>query len=630
MDYGCVFKFDDMISVVSLKKTVIRFLKVDYKNLIVLLVLMFLNSNVCAQSDENLSEKVIVLRNNSELIPVTGLGKIKIATVSLKSKSKANKDFLHMLDNYTHIEHVTFPTAPQNANLSLLKEKLVDFDLIICGFYNADSTTIALYNFVRSLQKKIIISNFQHSNKLELFSEIENVDVLIHSDKNTPEARKYIAQLIFGGVGATGKLAEKSGPFEMGEGIELKGGFRIRYGNLTDEGYNNVKIHARVDSIMNIGIANEAFPGAQLLIIKDKTVIFHETYGYHTYQNKQQVSKNDLYDLASVTKITAALPVLMQFVDQGKIALDQPFSNYWKAWKHKKDKRGLTVREILAHQAGLVSYIVFAAKVMKKGVFKNRFISTEKSKKYTIEIYKQLYLNKRFKNKMFRIINRSKVSDVKKYKYSGLSFLLFPELTNMLTGISYETYLKENIYRPLGAYSIGFNPYKYYPEENIIPTEYDSFFRKDSVRAWVHDENAALMGGISGNAGLFATANDLGKLMQMYLQMGIYGEHRFITEKTMREFTKVQFPENYNKRGLGFDKPLLNNSDLPFEKASPAPEVSADSFGHGGFTGTYVWADPMNNLVYIFLSNRVYPSRKNTNLYKLNIRSALMQVFYEN
>jgi CubicO group peptidase (beta-lactamase class C family) len=200
----------------------------------------------------------------------------------------------------------------------------------------------------------------------------------------------------------------------------------------------------------------------------------------------------------------------------------------------------------------------------------------------------------------------------------------------MLTGISYETYLKENIYRPLGAYSIGFNPYKYYPEENIIPTEYDSFFRKDSVRAWVHDENAALMGGISGNAGLFATANDLGKLMQMYLQMGIYGEHRFITEKTMREFTKVQFPENYNKRGLGFDKPLLNNSDLPFEKASPAPEVSADSFGHGGFTGTYVWADPMNNLVYIFLSNRVYPSRKNTNLYKLNIRSALMQVFYEN
>ena len=206
---------------------------------------------------------------------------------------------------------------------------------------------------------------------------------------------------------------------------------------------------------------------------------------------------------------------------------------------------------------------------------------------------------------------------------------MVPELTKKLGGVDYETFLKEEIYKPLGAYSIGFNPYKYYPEEQIVPTEYDGFFRKDSIKSWVHDENAALMGGVSGNAGLFATANDLGKLMQMYMQMGTYGGHRYISEATLKEFTRVQYPENDNKRGLGFDKPLLDNQERSLRRASPAPEASMDSFGHSGFTGTYVWADPVNDMVYIFLSNRVYPTRENGNLYRLNIRPALMQVFYK-
>ena len=589
-----------------------NFLKRALKKTALLFIFVFVFFQSIAQVDTDLFEQVVVLRNNQTLIPVSNLGKIKIATVSLKS---GNDDvFLNTLDNYTHIEHVTFSNSFSESDTILMTEKLAIFDLIICDLFNSDSTSVLMYDFVRSLNKKTIIANFQPAGQMAKFSGIEHLSGVIHIERNTAETRKYVAQLIFGGVGASGKLAEKSGPFEIGEGLELQGGFRIRYGNLTGEGYNDAKIHAKVDSIMDLGIANEAFPGAQLLIIKNRNVIFHETYGYHTYQKRQPVGKNDLYDLASVTKITAALPVLMQFVDNGKIELDKPFSNYWKPWSRKKDKRDLTVREILAHQAGLIPYIVFAARVMKKGTFKKRFVNFEKSRKHTVEVYKNMYLNKRFKNKMFRIINRSKVSDIKKYKYSGLFFLLVPELTHHLSNIGYETYLKENIYRPLGAYSVGFNPHTYYPEKNIVPTEYDSFFRKDSIRAWVHDENAALMGGISGNAGLFATANDLAKLMQMYLQMGSYGGHRFISDATMKEFTKVQYPENDNKRGLGFDKPLLNNDKLSLELASPAPEVSEDSFGHGGFTGTYVWADPSNNLVYIFLSNRVYPSRKNTNL----------------
>ncbi|MCX2681304.1 serine hydrolase [Galbibacter sp. EGI 63066] len=396
-----------------------------------------------------------------------------------------------------------------------------------------------------------------------------------------------------------------------------------------DEGLNSAYIDHKVDSIMKKGIEEQAFPGAQLLVAKNNTTIYHKTFGYHTYDSLQRVGKSDLYDLASVTKISGALPVLMQLVDQGKINLDEKFSTYWNPWKRKKDKRDLTLREILAHQAGLEPYIVFVNEVMKKGRFKKRFVRSKRSNRFSVQLYDGLYLNKRFYNKMKRIINRSDVSSEKKYKYSGLSFLLYPEIIKDLTGIDYQKYVMDSIYRPLGANNLMFNPKGKYPDSLIVPTEIDTIFRKDLVRAWVHDENAGLMGGLSGNAGLFATANDLAKLIFMYQNMGNYGGKQYISEATMKEFIRVQYPENDNYRGLGFDKPLLNNKELDITKAYPAPEVSSESFGHSGFTGTFVWADPVNNLMFIFLSNRVYPNRSHRKLYSLDIRQALQQVFYQ-
>ncbi|MFI2742008.1 serine hydrolase domain-containing protein [Zhouia sp. PK063] len=395
--------------------------------------------------------------------------------------------------------------------------------------------------------------------------------------------------------------------------------------------YNSKEIDRKVDSIMSLAIRSHAFPGAQLLVAKNGKVIFHKSYGFQTYDSLIKVENDDLYDLASVTKIAASLPAIMKLVDEGKIKLDERFSAYWKPWQYKKDKKDLTVREILAHQAGLEPYIVFMNDVLKKnGTFKHRFIHTKPSKKFHTEIYDGLYLNKRFEQKMYREINRSKVSSVKKYKYSGLPFLLFPQIVKNLTGQNFETYIVNNFYKPLGATHLLFNPeLKNYPLDKIIPTEKDTIFRKHVMKGWVHDENASLKGGVSGNAGLFGTADDLAKLMQMYMNMGNYGGKQFISEKTMKEFTKVQYPENDNKRGLGFDKPLLNNKELSIDKASPNPEVSMNSFGHGGFTGTYVWADPDAKLVFVFLSNRVYPTRENRALYTLHIRPSLMQVFYK-
>lgn len=404
---------------------------------------------------------------------------------------------------------------------------------------------------------------------------------------------------------------------------------QLEHGTPESVGLDSKYIQTKVDSIMTLAITKEAFPGAQLLVAKQGKIIFQKAYGYHTYDGIQKVSLNDVYDLASVTKILGPLLAIMKLYEEGKLDLDQPFSTYWKPWRHKKNKRYITLRELLAHQAGLHPYIVFLNEVIKKGGFKNRFVSHSKNKRFSNQAYNNLYVKDRFKNKMYRIITRSKVNEKKEYLYSGLASLIYPQLIEDLTGESYTSYLQNNFYGPLGCNTLSYLPIlKKFPNA-IVPTEMDSLFRKDLVKGWVHDENAALLGGVSGNAGLFGTAKDLAILMQMYLQKGEYAGKRYLKEETLNEFIKVQYPENHNRRGLGFDKPLLGNDTLSLKKSYPAPEVSPESFGHSGFTGTFVWADPAYEMVFIFLSNRVYPYRSHSNIYNLNIRPALQQVFYK-
>ena len=403
---------------------------------------------------------------------------------------------------------------------------------------------------------------------------------------------------------------------------------KLTYGSLSDVGLDSVKIYSKVDSMMTLGIENNAFPGAQVLVAKKGKIVFHEAYGFHTYDSVKKVNLNDVYDLASVTKVLGPSLPIMKLVGEGRMDLDIPFYNFWEPWMNDKSKKDLTLREILAHQAGLKSYIVFLAEVLKKGKLKHRYIRTSYSKKYNQQVNDSLYINKNFHNKIYRKINKSTVKNDKKYVYSGLSFLLYPQIITDITNTEYSNYLSENFYEPLGLNSITYNPKAKKSNQSFIPTEKDTLFRHTTVNGYVHDENASLFGGVSGNAGLFSNANDLAVIMQMLMQYGHYNGKQYLREKTVKEFTSVQYPENDNRRGLGFDKPLLNNSELPLSEAYPAPEVSPESFGHSGFTGTFVWADPTHELVFIFLSNRVYPTRANRNLYNLNIRPALQQVFY--
>jgi CubicO group peptidase (beta-lactamase class C family) len=251
------------------------------------------------------------------------------------------------------------------------------------------------------------------------------------------------------------------------------------------------------------------------------------------------------------------------------------------------------------------------------------------SSEFNVRVSPELYMNYHFRRIMYDTIRDSKLLPRSRYLYSGLSFYLYPDIITNLTGESYEEYIKNTFYKPLGAYTITYNPYKYFPMKNIIPTEKDDLFRMETVRGFVHDEGAAMMGGISGNAGLFGTANDLAKLFQMYLQKGYFGGRRYISEKTVDEYIRIQYPNNNNRRGLGFDKPLIDNYKNALKDAYPAVDASANSFGHSGFTGTFAWADPNYGLLYIFMSNRVHPTRENQKLYQLNIRTAMHQAIYD-
>ncbi len=385
----------------------------------------------------------------------------------------------------------------------------------------------------------------------------------------------------------------------------------------------------KIDSIITDGIKNNAFPGAQVLVAHKEKIIFHKAYGYHTYDSVREVPLNALYDLASVTKIIGPLPALMKLYEEGKIDLDVPFSTYWPAWKKKKDKQDISLREILAHQAGLQPYIVFLNYALKNNSLKASYFDTVPSLKKSNRVFDSLYIKNSFVNKAYKRINKSPVSSSKKYVYSGLGSLIFPRIIEKISGNSYTYYLQKNFYLPLGAVSLGFKPKEWGLDNDIIPTEKDTLFRKSLIQSWVHDENAALFGGISGNAGLFGTARDLYKVMQMYQNFGTFNGIKYLDSTTVREFTKIQFPKNENRRGLGFDKPYLDNSSLPIQESYPAPSASKSSFGHSGFTGTFVWADPQYQLVFIFLSNRVYPTRDNRNLYNLNIRPKLHQLFYD-
>ena len=596
-----------------------------------------LNSPYYEVTSRKLIQGSLTVLKNNKILPVQHLDSFKIASVMIGSNEVS--PFQNMLAKYTQIDHYYLSKEASERDWASLRNKLENYNLVIAGIQGINIYPSGKYG-TTEIQRKAVAEIIQENNAvavffgnayaLKYFENIHHARGLILAYQNNTLTQELAAQLVFGAIGADAKLpVSVDQRFKLNDGIQLKKNDCLSYTIPEEIGINSVELQHKIDSIAILGIDSAAYPGCQVLIAKNGKVIFHKYYGYHTYKNEQKVEPGNLYDWASLTKVTGPLPAIMKLVDKGEINLDAKFSDYWPDFKGT-DKKNLKVREILAHQSSLDSWIPFwQMAVDKKGNLDRSVFKTRPTKKFNVQVSSQLFMNEKFRETMNDTIRNSKLLPRKKYLYSGLSFYLYPKIISNFTGEPYESYLKNTFYKPLGANTITYNPYKYFPLKNIIPTETDDFFRKEILHGFVHDEGAAMMGGISGNAGLFGTTNDLAKLFQMYLQKGFFGGIRYISEKTINEFIRIQFPENENRRGLGFDKPLIDNYKNELKDAYPAVDASINSFGHSGFTGTFAWADPDNQLLFIFMSNRVHPTRENSKLYQLNIRTAMHQAIYD-
>ena len=574
-----------------------------------------------------------VLRNQNDLLPIRRLDTLRVASVSLGASNTT--DFQKMMSLYTGVKHFTLPQSASAAQVKQVSDQLKDYNLVIIGVHddgrfprNRLKFSSAMTGFVQAQASanNTIFAVFKNPYVLAKLPNIDQADGLIVTYQDNLNAQELAAQLIFGGVSASGRLPVGVGStFALGAGMDVVGDLRFNYTLPEDAGMDSKILYGRIDSLVQEAIEMKAIPGCEVLVAKDKKVVMYKAYGLHEYSDTVQVDRTDLYDLASITKISSALPALMKLRDEGKFDLSAGIDTYLPYFQ-RSNKAGVPFRDILAHQARFKPWIPYWTSTLRKnGSYRWFTIKSDSSRRFPVKLADNMYLHRKYQKKIYRAIKKSPLETEKKYLYSGLAFYLMPCIVEKLTDEDFVAYLNDTFYHPLGATTLTYRPAEQFPLDRIVPTENDYFFRHEPIHGRVHDEGAIMMGGVSANAGLFANANDLGKLMQMYLDGGAYGGQRYISEATIQEFTRYQFPENDNRRGLGFDKPDLKRS----EDGNAALSASDDSFGHSGFTGTFTWADPKYNLVYVFLANRVAPTRDNKRLYELNTRTKIQQVLYD-
>ena len=578
---------------------------------------------------------ITVLNNNQDILPVKNLQNIKIATIAINRINLSS--FQKIIEKYHPADHYFIDPSDSAACNKLLK-KLSDYDIVIAGVFGLDQRPNlgfgikpGLNNFLEKLivNNKTIITWFGNPYGIDKLKILRNANGLILAYQENEYTEDLSAQLVFGGIGARGLLPVTiNDKWPSDFGIITPGNIRLQYGIPESVGMSSEILNTKIDSIVDAGLTAKAFPGCVVMAARKGVVVFQKAYGFQTYDNRVSVREDDLYDLASITKISSTLAGLMLLNTEGKFSPDETLGFYLPDFK-RTNKGNIVMRDFLTHQAGLTPYIPFWKETIKKnGKFRRNIFDYQYDKKYSLEVAQGLYINKNYRKKMFNEIKKSPLGE-KKYVYSDLTFIIAPEIIERLTGQKWYDFVADSIYKKIGAVEMGFNPYKKFPMSRIVPTEYDSLFRKQSLHGTVHDEAAAMLGGISGHAGLFSTANDLMKLMELYRRMGEYGGEQLIGKDVIKEYTRVQFPENNNRRGLGFDKPLLNNSELSQKDSYPTKSASPSSFGHSGYTGTFVWVDPAYDITYVFLCNRVYPTRKNEALSDLNIRSEILQSIYD-
>ncbi len=592
------------------------------------LLLLLLGPAAVAQFSGTLNERqeaeqaLVLLKYDRGFLPLQRLDTLKTAVYT--PGQPLGNPFQEMAANYTQTTPFLQPFSAA-AELGGLRysHNLVLFCLMASTPADMAAANMILGPLAGNI--KTVVFAFGPAASFKDMAWPDGLAGLYYSPDTSRLYQELAIQAVFGAIGTTGTLPEALPGHPAGSGLASVPLGRLKYTVPEEAGIDGAWLEAAVDAVCRKAIDSVmAAPGCQVVAAIDGKVVLHKTYGYHTFEKERPVKRHDIYDLASVTKISSSLPALIKFHGEGKLDLDATFGAYLPAFR-KSNKGGLSIRDLLTHQARLQPFVpLWQATQRKNGNFKWGTFKNKPSGRFPKQVADSLFVHRRYHKKIYKTIRRSSLRPEGGYVYSDLFFYLSPLLVERLAKQPYEAYLKQHFYHPLGAYTLTYNPLRHFPESQIVPTEYDSLFRRQLVHGHVHDEGAAMLGGVSGHAGLFGSANDLLKLMQMYMDMGAYGGEGLLPKESVELFTSYQFSES-NHRGLGFDKPPFKER----EKGYVAVSASESSFGHSGFTGTFTWADPEHRLVVVFLSNRVHPTRNNRRLYQHNIRPALHQVFYD-
>lgn len=627
----CVAYQDTLITEERLAHSVKKILKYKYKAgldrykpIDLHNIHMDLNSAEDAAFQYKLYESAItVLKNEKEILPIKNLDKQNIAYVKLGDDN--NSAFVNTLQNYAEVTEISEP------DVDSLLLKLKPFSTVIVGFHKADGAwknhefrsgelqkldSIAKY-------KNVILDVFAKPYSILPVKSVQNIKAIVVSYQNTDVSQVVSASLLFGAIESKGKLPVSLAPhFKIGDGLTTK-----KLNVLGFTAPENVDMDSRIltniDVIANKAIMDKTTPGIQIVVARRGQVIYQKSFGYHTYDKIVKVQNSDIYDVASLTKISATLPLAMQLFDQEKLSMDSKLGDMLPLFENT-DKKNIDFKQLLTHQAGLQAWIPFyKATLDAQNMPLESIYSKTLRNGYSMQVSENLYIQDSYRDKILSEIAGSKLAK-KEYKYSDFTFIILKEFIEKKFGKPLDQLAQERFFVPMGMSSTLYNPLRKFDMSKIPPTEIDTYFRHATIQGYVHDMEAAMEGGVGGHAGLFSNAIDIAKLMQMYLQNGEYADRQYIKENTVEEFNKCYFCKTGNRRGVGFDKP-----QLPGKEGPTCNCVSEKSFGHTGFTGTMAWADPETEIVYIFLSNRTFPDSSINKLSKENIRENIQKVIQD-
>jgi len=595
-------------------------------------VISDVNSAAGRALQARLIEKSLTLvRNDQSAIPITNAQNKKIACLHLGSQSKSV--FQNRIDSYAQVTHYTMRQQSLTDQVESLKRKMVDFDQIIVSIedmskyasknFGLVKSTVDLINALSGADKEVILTIFGSPYALKYF---ESVPQILVAYEDNAVAQDKAAQAIFGAYEIDGRLpVTASAGFPEGLGLYSPNLQVLGYAMPEEVGLSSDSL-AAIDTIVAEMIKSKAAPGCQVLIAKDGKIVMHKSYGHHTYRKKQKVKPDDIYDLASVTKIMASTISIMKLYEEQKFNIYFPIRKYI-AEADTSNKANIIIEDMLAHHAGLAGWIPFYRHTLIPNVRAPKvdpnYYQRSTSDLFDIKVIDNLFLRTDYRDSIWSRILGSKLREKRNYRYSDLAFYIMHEAVRNVTGQALNEYADDQYYTPLGLRTTGYNPLDRFHTKRIPPTEKDNYFRGKVVDGYVHDMGAAMLGGVSGHAGLFSDSHDLAVLSQMLLNGGSYGGRQYLKPKTVTQFTK-RFHRS-TRRGIGFDMKELDES----RKLNMSEKAPASTFGHLGFTGTCVWMDPEHDITYIFLSNRTYPSMNNNKFGRNEYRPRIQTVIYD-